>query len=64
MCVKEYALKSTKLLKYPQTMVADSRAIKSKFVSGASDLMVKESLFPACYGDVCILFDSSDPKNR
>ena len=44
MCVKEYALKFIQLSKYAQTMVADSRAIESKCVSGASHLVVKEIL--------------------
>ena len=44
MSVKEYALKFFQLSKYAQTMVSESRAIESKFVSGASDFVVKESL--------------------
>jgi len=41
MSVRGYALKFTQLLKYP-TIVADSRARMSKFVSGVSEMMVKE----------------------
>ncbi|WMV46664.1 hypothetical protein MTR67_040049 [Solanum verrucosum] len=44
MSVKKYALKFTQLFKYAPTMIADQRARISKFVSGASDLVVKECL--------------------
>ncbi|WMV24000.1 hypothetical protein MTR67_017385 [Solanum verrucosum] len=44
MSVNEYSLKFIQLSKYAQTMVADSRAMMSKFMSGASDLVVKECL--------------------
>jgi len=42
MRIREYALKFTQLSKYAPTMVADSRAKMSKFVSGVSKMMVKE----------------------
>uniref|UniRef100_M1DJF8 Gag-pol polyprotein n=1 Tax=Solanum tuberosum TaxID=4113 RepID=M1DJF8_SOLTU len=42
MSVKEYDLKFTKLSRYSPTMVADSRANMSKFVSGVFEIMVKE----------------------
>ena len=42
MHVNEYALKFTQLSKYTPTMVADSRAKMSRFMSGVSDLVEKE----------------------
>ncbi|XP_049414741.1 uncharacterized protein LOC125877509 [Solanum stenotomum] len=42
MGVREYALKFTQLSKYAPTIVADSRARMSKFVSGVSEIVVKE----------------------
>ncbi|WMV38082.1 hypothetical protein MTR67_031467 [Solanum verrucosum] len=42
MSLKEYALNFTQLAKYALTMVVDSRERMSKFVSGVSDLIVKE----------------------
>uniref|UniRef100_M1D8J8 Gag-pol polyprotein n=1 Tax=Solanum tuberosum TaxID=4113 RepID=M1D8J8_SOLTU len=44
MSMKEYALKFMQLSNYVPTMVVDPRARMSKFVSGASDLVVKECL--------------------
>ncbi|XP_049363321.1 uncharacterized protein LOC125828060 [Solanum verrucosum] len=44
MSVKDYALKFTQLSKYAPTIVANPRAMMSKFVSGASDLVIKERL--------------------
>ncbi|WMV54508.1 hypothetical protein MTR67_047893 [Solanum verrucosum] len=44
MSMKEYSLKFTQLSQYSPTMVADPRARMSKFVLGASVLMVKECL--------------------
>jgi len=40
--VKEYALKFTQLSRYAPTMVADSRAKMSKFLTGISNMVVKE----------------------
>lgn len=40
--VKEYALNLTQLYKYAPTMVVDPRKKMSKFVSGVSEMMVKE----------------------
>ncbi|WMV24398.1 hypothetical protein MTR67_017783 [Solanum verrucosum] len=42
MSVNDYALKFTQLYRYAHTMVADSRARMSKFVSGVSEMVVKE----------------------
>ncbi|KAH0650175.1 hypothetical protein KY284_030087 [Solanum tuberosum] len=42
MSVREYALKFTQLSNCAPTMVADSRARISKFISGASEIVVKE----------------------
>uniref|UniRef100_M1DNE7 Gag-pol protein n=1 Tax=Solanum tuberosum TaxID=4113 RepID=M1DNE7_SOLTU len=42
MSVKEYALKFTQLSKYVASMVADSRARMSKFVSSVSEMVAKE----------------------
>ncbi|WMV54569.1 hypothetical protein MTR67_047954 [Solanum verrucosum] len=42
MSVREYARKFTQLSKYAPTMVVDSRARMSKFVSGVSKMVVKE----------------------
>ncbi|WMV54562.1 hypothetical protein MTR67_047947 [Solanum verrucosum] len=49
MSVKEYALKFTHLAKHALTMAADSRARISEFVSGVSDLVIKE-----CHTDILI----------
>ena len=40
--MREYALKFTQLSKYDLTMVVDSRTRMSKFVSGVSEMVVKE----------------------
>ncbi|WMV19102.1 hypothetical protein MTR67_012487 [Solanum verrucosum] len=42
MRVKEYALKFTQFSKYTQSLVSDPRTRMSKFMSGISDLVVKE----------------------
>ncbi|XP_049394715.1 uncharacterized protein LOC125859005 [Solanum stenotomum] len=42
MNVKEYALKFTHLSRYAPTIVADPRARMSKFISGVSEMVVKE----------------------
>ncbi|MGO0624758.1 hypothetical protein ACTMJF_23995 [Escherichia coli] len=42
MTVRDYALKFTKLSKYAPTLVSDSRTRMHKFISGVSDLVVKE----------------------
>ncbi|XP_049374797.1 uncharacterized protein LOC125839853 [Solanum verrucosum] len=42
MSVREYDLKFNQLSKYAPTMVVDSRAMKSTFVSGMSEMVVKE----------------------
>ncbi|XP_049391609.1 uncharacterized protein LOC125856066 [Solanum stenotomum] len=42
MSVREYALRFTQLSKYSPSIGADRRAKMSKFVSGVSDLVVKE----------------------
>ena len=42
MTVRDYALKFTKLSKYAPMLVADPRARMHKFISGISDLVVKE----------------------
>ena len=44
MSVKESSLTFIQRSKYAQTMVTESRAMESKFVSGASDFVVNESL--------------------
>lgn len=43
MSVKEYALKFTQLSKYFPSMVANSRARMSKFMSGVSNMVIKMS---------------------
>ena len=40
MSMRKYALNFTQLSKYAPTMVSDSRAITSKFVSGVSKIVV------------------------
>ena len=42
MSVKEYSLKFTQLSRYDPHVVTDSRSKMSKFVSGVSDIVVKE----------------------
>jgi len=42
MSVKEYALNFTQLAKYAPTMITNSKAKMNKFVSGVSNLVVKE----------------------
>ncbi|WMV57914.1 hypothetical protein MTR67_051299 [Solanum verrucosum] len=42
MSVKKYALKFTQLAKYTMIMVADTRPMTSKFVSGVPEMVVKE----------------------
>ncbi|XP_049394626.1 uncharacterized protein LOC125858887 [Solanum stenotomum] len=54
MSVREYALKFTQLSKYDPTMVADSRARMSKFVSGESKMVVKECRTAMLIGDMDI----------
>jgi len=52
--VKDYALMLTQLLKYAPSLVADSRPRMSKFVSGVSDLLVKECRTTMLIGDMDI----------
>ncbi|WMV18318.1 hypothetical protein MTR67_011703, partial [Solanum verrucosum] len=53
---KEYALKFTQLSKYAPTMVVDSRARMSKFVSGVFSLVVKEGRTTMLIKDMDISF--------
>jgi len=54
MSVKEYALRFTQLSKYAPSLVANSRSRMSKFVSGVSDLLVKECRTTMLIGDMDI----------
>lgn len=46
MSVREYALQFTQLSNYSPTMVADSRARMSNFISSVSEMVVKEVILP------------------
>ncbi|XP_049368652.1 uncharacterized protein LOC125833534 [Solanum verrucosum] len=54
MSVKEYALRFTQLSKYAPSIVADCKTKMSKFVSGVSDLVVKECRTTMLFNDMDI----------
>jgi len=54
MSVKEYALRFTQFSKYAPSIVSDSRTRMSKFVSGVSELIVKECRTDMLFHDMDI----------
>lgn len=55
MSIKEYSLNLTKLPKYAPTMFANLRAMMTRFMSGVSNFLEKESRTKILFHDMDIL---------